>query len=69
MLQDRTLRVEEVSWAVGYADGSNFAHDYKKQYGQSPSQSRSPSLRRPSIPSSPRKGLKRGARAAGFTNK
>jgi AraC-like DNA-binding protein len=45
MLEDRTLRVKEVAAAVGYADMSNFAHDYRKRYGQSPSQSRSRSGR------------------------
>ncbi|MGO8753406.1 MAG: helix-turn-helix transcriptional regulator [Thermoguttaceae bacterium] len=43
MLQDPTLQVKEVAAAVGYADVCNFIHDFRKQYGQSPSQSRSPS--------------------------
>lgn len=43
MLQDPTLRIKEVAAAVGYADVSDFSRDFRKQYGQSPSQSRSPS--------------------------
>jgi AraC family transcriptional regulator of arabinose operon len=43
MLKDLTLRVKEVAAAVGYADVSDFARDFRKRYGQSPSQSRSPS--------------------------
>jgi AraC family transcriptional regulator of arabinose operon len=42
MLQDSTLRIKEVAAAVGYSDVSNFAHHFRKQYGRSPSQSRSP---------------------------
>jgi transcriptional regulator GlxA family with amidase domain len=38
LLQDRTLRVKEVAAAVGYADHSNFAHDFRKRYGRPPSQ-------------------------------
>ncbi len=56
MLQDRTLRIKEVAAAVGCADASHFSRDFKKQYGRPPSQSRSPSLHHPSIPSSPRRG-------------
>ena len=40
MLQDPTLRVKEVAAAVGYWDASDFNHYFRKQYGQSPSQSR-----------------------------
>jgi transcriptional regulator GlxA family with amidase domain len=43
LLQDLTLRIKEVAAAVGYADASNFSRDFRKQYGRSPSQSRSPS--------------------------
>jgi AraC-like DNA-binding protein len=43
MLKDPTLRIKEVAAAVGYADASDFARDFKKEYGQSPSQSRRPS--------------------------
>jgi len=43
MLKDPTLRIKEVAAAVGYADVSHFTRDFRKQYGQSPSQSRSPS--------------------------
>lgn len=42
MLQDLRLRIKEVGAAVGYADVSNFAHYFRKQYGRPPSQSRSP---------------------------
>lgn len=45
MLQDATLRIKEVAGAVGYADAPNFSHDFRKRYGQSPFQSRSPSPR------------------------
>ena len=57
LLQDPTLRIKEITPAVGYRNGPNFTRDFKKQYGQTPSQSRSPSLRHPSITSSPRRGL------------
>jgi AraC family transcriptional regulator of arabinose operon len=40
LLQDPTLRIKEVAAAVGYADLSHFSRDFKRQYGQSPSQSR-----------------------------
>jgi len=43
MLQDPTLRIKEVAASVGYSDVSNFAHDFRKQYGQPASGSRSPS--------------------------
>lgn len=43
MLQDPRLRIKEVATAVGYADASDFTRDFRKEYGQSPSQSRSPS--------------------------
>ena len=56
MLQDPTLRIKEVAAAVGCADASHFSRDFKKQYGRPPSQSRTPSFRHPSIPSSPRRG-------------
>jgi transcriptional regulator GlxA family with amidase domain len=42
MLRDSALRVKEVAAAVGYADASDFAHDFRRQYGQSPSQLRKP---------------------------
>jgi transcriptional regulator GlxA family with amidase domain len=76
MLQDPTLRIKEVAAAVGYADVSNFAHDFRKQYDQSPSQSRSPSLHDASLPSAPRRVPRGGGpdsrfhqQIAGFTNK
>ena len=40
LLQDPTLRIKEVAAAVGYADVSNFVHDFRKLYGRSPSRSR-----------------------------
>jgi transcriptional regulator GlxA family with amidase domain len=40
ILQDPTLGIKEVAAAVGYRDVSHFARDFRKQYGQSPSQSR-----------------------------
>lgn len=43
MLQDPTMRIKEVAAAVGCADASHFSRDFKKQYGRSPSRSRSPS--------------------------
>jgi AraC-like DNA-binding protein len=43
LLQDPTLRIKEVAAAVGYADVSDFSRDFRKEYGQSASQSRSPS--------------------------
>jgi transcriptional regulator GlxA family with amidase domain len=43
MLQDPTLRIKEIAAAAGYPDVSNFTHYFRKQYGESPSQSRSPS--------------------------
>jgi transcriptional regulator GlxA family with amidase domain len=43
MLQDPTLRIKEVAASVGYADASDFTRDFRKQYSQSPSRSRSPS--------------------------
>ena len=43
MLQDPTLRIKEVAAAVGYANASDFTRDFRKQYGRSPSRSRSPS--------------------------
>ena len=39
-LQDPTLRIKVVAAAVGYPDVSNFAHDFSKLYGRSPSRSR-----------------------------
>ena len=42
LLQDPTLQIKEVAAAVGYADASDFAHDFRKHYGQSPSQTRRP---------------------------
>ena len=43
MLQDRTLQIKQLAPAVGYKDVSYFSRGFKKRYGQSPSQSRSPS--------------------------
>jgi AraC-like DNA-binding protein len=40
LLQDPALRIKEVAAAVGYADASDFTRDFRKQYGESPSQSR-----------------------------
>ena len=44
MLRDRTLRIKEVAAAVGYADASHFTRDFRRQFGQPPSRSRSSSL-------------------------
>jgi len=60
MLKDRTLRIKEVAAAVGYANVSNFIRDYTKRYGESPSQSRSSSLRDSLIPFSSRRGVPGG---------
>jgi AraC family transcriptional regulator of arabinose operon len=46
LLQDPTLRIKEAAAAVGYADASDFARDFRKQHGESPSQSRSHSRSR-----------------------
>jgi AraC family transcriptional regulator of arabinose operon len=40
LLQDPTLRIKEVAATVGYTDASDFTRDFRKQYGESPSQSR-----------------------------
>ncbi len=40
MLRSTALRVKEVAAAVGYANHSNFAHDFRKRYGRPPSQTR-----------------------------
>ena len=42
MLADRTMRVKLVAAAVGYSDASDFTRDFRKCYGHSPSQARSP---------------------------
>ena len=40
LLQDHTLRIKEVAAALGYERTSDFSHDFRKQYGRSPSESR-----------------------------
>ena len=42
LLLDPTLRVQEVATAVGYNFIRNFTRDFKKRYGKSPSQDRTP---------------------------
>jgi len=56
ILQDPTARVKEVAAAVGYSDASNFAHDFRKQYGRSPSQSRRRAPEVLSLPPALRRG-------------
>jgi len=42
LLQDHTLGVKEVAAAVGYSDASDFAHHFRKRFGQLPSRVRRP---------------------------
>jgi AraC-like DNA-binding protein len=42
LLQDPTLQIKEVAAAVGYSDASDFAHHFRKRFGQSPSRVRRP---------------------------
>jgi AraC-like DNA-binding protein len=70
LLQNPTVLIKEAAFEVGYRDASDFAHDFRKQYGQSPSQSR-----RPPEPSVKRRGPDFRTRLtvvvpiAGFTNR
>lgn len=41
LLETTFLSVKEVSSAAGFSDLSHFVRDYKKEYGESPSQTRS----------------------------
>jgi len=43
LLQDPTLQIKEVAAVIGYANVSNFTHDFTKYCGESPSRSRSSS--------------------------
>jgi len=47
LLQDPTLQIKEAAAAVGYANVSNFNHDFTKYYGESPSRSRISSPQEP----------------------
>jgi transcriptional regulator GlxA family with amidase domain len=60
LLQDATLRIKEVAAAVGYADASDFTRDFRKQYGESPSQSRgcAPQQGRAARTEGPRRGVR-----------
>jgi hypothetical protein len=60
LLQDHTLRIKEVAAAVGYADASDFTRDFRKQYGESPSQSRRchPQRGRAARTEGPRRGVR-----------
>jgi YesN/AraC family two-component response regulator len=40
LLPDPTIRIKDVTTAVGYPDVSNFNHYFRKSHGQSPSQFR-----------------------------
>jgi transcriptional regulator GlxA family with amidase domain len=53
LLTTTFLSVKEVMVAVGFADGSHFFRDYKKRFGETPSQTRA-SARRTQIQSTRR---------------
>jgi len=60
LLQDPALRIKEVAAAVGYTDASDFTRDFRKQYGESPSHSRTcpPEQGRAARTEGPRAGVR-----------
>ena len=62
LLQDPTLQIKEAAAAVGYANVSNFNHDFTKYCGESPSRSRGRSPRGRAIPLPPKAVTPRDSR-------
>jgi AraC-like DNA-binding protein len=44
LLQQRSLRIEDVARLVGYSEGPHFAHAFRRRYGLSPARFRAAAL-------------------------
>ncbi len=40
LLEESFMRVQEVGWAIGMSDKSHFVHNFKKEFGVTPSEYR-----------------------------
>ncbi len=40
LLEESFMRVQEIGWTIGISDKSHFVHDFKKEFGATPSEHR-----------------------------